>query len=81
MNSSQYLSNLHKEMDARFSLGDIHTLCFNLGIDYENVPGDTKSVQIRNLLISLARQGRLMTTPSVRRVSKMRFRRSIGCCG
>jgi hypothetical protein len=56
-NSSQYLSNLHKEMDARFSLGEVHTLCFNLGIDYENVPGDTRSIQIRNLLISLAKQG------------------------
>jgi hypothetical protein len=71
-NSAQYLSSLHKEMDARFSLGELHTLCFNLGIDYENVPGDTKSVQIRNLLTSLARQGNLQSLVDMVRMERPR---------
>ncbi|MCP4416406.1 MAG: hypothetical protein GY805_07280 [Chloroflexi bacterium] len=57
--SAKYLSSLHKQIDERFSFSEVRTLCFDMGIDYDNVPGNTKSAFIRNLLVSLAREGRL----------------------
>lgn len=58
-NSAKFLSDLHKQIDERFSFSEVRTLCFDMGIDFDNVPGDTKSAFIRNLLVSVAREGRL----------------------
>ncbi|VAW32643.1 hypothetical protein MNBD_CHLOROFLEXI01-2454 [hydrothermal vent metagenome] len=57
--SAQYLATLHKQIDTYFSFSEVRTLCFNLGVDYENIPGDRRSAFIRNLVVSLAKQGRL----------------------
>lgn len=58
-NNAKYLSTLHKQIDQYFSFSEVRTLCFNLGVDYENIPGDHRSAFIRNMIISLAKQGRL----------------------
>lgn len=58
-NSAKYLSTLHKQIDQYFSFSEVRTLCFNLGVDYENIPGDHRSAFIRNMIISLAKQNRL----------------------
>ena len=58
-NSAKYLSTLHKQIDQFFSFSEVRTLCFNLGVDYENIPGDHRSAFIRNLIVSLAKQNRL----------------------
>lgn len=57
--SAKYLSTLHKQVDQYFSFSEVRTLCFNLGVDYENIPGDHRSAFVRNLIVSLAKQGRL----------------------
>lgn len=57
--SAQYLSTLHKQIDTYFSFNEVKTLCFDLGVDYENIPGDIRSAFIRNLVVSLAKQNRL----------------------
>jgi hypothetical protein len=57
--SIQYLAALHKEIDDFFSFDEIKTLCFDLGVDHENIPGEIRSAFIRNLIVSLARQKRL----------------------
>jgi hypothetical protein len=57
--SAKYLSTLHKQIDQYFSFSEVRTLCFNLGVDYENIPGDHRSAFIRNMIISLAKQNRL----------------------
>lgn len=57
--SAQYLSELHQKIDQYFSLEEVKQLCFELNVDYENIPGDTRSAFIRNLLVSLAKHGRL----------------------
>lgn len=57
--SAQYLTTLHKQIDSYFSFSEVKTLCFELGVDYENIPGDSRSAFIRNLIVSLARQNRL----------------------
>jgi hypothetical protein len=58
-NSTKYLSTLHKQIDQYFSFSEVRTLCFDLGVDYENIPGDHRSAFIRNLIVSLAKQKRL----------------------
>ncbi len=58
-NSTKYLSTLHKQIDQYFSFSEVRTLCFDLGVDYENIPGDHRSAFIRNLIVSLAKQNRL----------------------
>lgn len=68
--NAQYLSTLHKQIDARFSFSEVKTLCFDLGVDYENIPGNTRSVFIRNLIVSLAKENRLQEL--VDRVRKQR---------
>ncbi|MCP4426814.1 MAG: hypothetical protein GY803_20190 [Chloroflexi bacterium] len=57
--SAQYLSKLHKQIDKYFSFNEVKTLCFDLGVDYENIPGDMRSAFIRNLIVSMAKWNRL----------------------
>ena len=55
------LSQLRENLDARFSLEELETLCFDLGIDAENVPGKDKGKEyfIQEMLTYLGRRGRL----------------------
>lgn len=57
--SAQYLSTLHEQIDRYFNFSEVKTLCFNLGVNYENIPGSGRSAFIRNLIISLAKQNQL----------------------
>lgn len=60
MNSAAiYLTKLHRLLNEYFSLEEIRTLCFNLHIDYESVPGEEKQSRIRELLLGLGRRSRL----------------------
>ncbi|KAA3662692.1 MAG: hypothetical protein DWQ04_12730 [Chloroflexi bacterium] len=54
-----YLTELHQLLSEYFNLAEIQALCFELGIDYESVPGDEKPSRIRALILSMARNGRL----------------------
>lgn len=58
-NSAIYLTNLHRLLDQYFSLEEIRTLCFDLGVDYDSVRGEGKSARIRELILVLGRHGRL----------------------
>jgi hypothetical protein len=58
-NSAAYLTNLHRLLDQYFSLEEIRTLCFDLGVDYDSVRGEGKSARIRELILALGRNGRL----------------------
>lgn len=57
--SSQYLSALHNQIDALFSVEGVRMLCFDLGVDFENLAGDTKSALVRELILQVARRNRL----------------------
>jgi hypothetical protein len=54
-----YLTELHQRLNHYFSLEEIRTLCLQLNVDYESVAGEEKSSRIRELLLALARLGRL----------------------
>lgn len=65
---THYLPDLLAQLDATFSLDEIHALCFALDLDPENLGGDTRQATLRALLIRLVRHDRLgELLPLVRR--------------
>ncbi|MBK9054264.1 MAG: hypothetical protein IPL78_26155 [Chloroflexi bacterium] len=54
-----YLGNLHRLLDQYFDLEDVRSLCVDLGVDYDSVRGEGKSARVRELIVALARNGRL----------------------
>ncbi|MBK7920014.1 MAG: hypothetical protein IPJ94_27910 [Chloroflexi bacterium] len=55
----KHLSSLRKEIIERFNEGELRTICFDLGIDFDDLRGDAKSDKARELLEHLERSGRL----------------------
>jgi hypothetical protein len=54
-----YLVELHQVLVARFSLEEIKTLCFELGVEYDDLPAVGKRNKARELVRYLDRHGRL----------------------
>jgi hypothetical protein len=54
-----YLVRLRQILDTSFDEGDLRTVCFDLGVDYENLPGEGKANKARELVIHLERCGRI----------------------
>jgi ATP/maltotriose-dependent transcriptional regulator MalT len=59
MISTRSLANLRQTLTARFSADELRTLCFDLGIDSENLPGEGKAGKARELLLYLERYDRI----------------------
>ena len=59
MNNSpkDYLINLRRILTERFDEGELRTLCFDLGIDYDNLPGSGKADKARELVAYSERHG------------------------
>ena len=57
--SARYLSALLAQMDGAFSLEEVKSLCFELGVDFDNLRGETKEGRIRDLIVQLVRRNRL----------------------
>ena len=45
-----YTARLRRQITAFFDLGEIQTLCFDLGIDYDELKGENKTERIRELI-------------------------------
>lgn len=56
--SQPQLVELNRMMNQLFSLDEIQTLCFEMGIDFESLPGAGKSGKIRELVEFCQRRGR-----------------------
>lgn len=56
---NKYPSNLRYLVDKHFNLEDLQVLCFDLEVDYEHLPGDTKPIKIISLILYLQRENRL----------------------
>lgn len=52
-------SRLREILNRHFSEGELRTLCFDLGVDYEDLPGRGKTSKARELIAYLERRGRL----------------------
>jgi hypothetical protein len=50
---------LRRQIEAAFSLDELRTLCFDLSIDHEALPGQTRSALSRELVEYCRRRGRL----------------------
>ncbi len=53
------LIRLRRVLNTRFTDGELRTLCFDLGIDYESLPGETKGDKARELLVFLQHRHRI----------------------
>ncbi|MDX1416640.1 MAG: DUF4062 domain-containing protein [Candidatus Promineifilaceae bacterium] len=50
---------LHQQLVEQFSVEELHTLCFQLGYDYEEIGGVGKSAKARELIIFVQRRKQL----------------------
>jgi len=66
----EYLIEIHQLLTQNFNLEELETLCFNLGIDYENLGGSGKEAKARELLKYLQRRNRILDLESVIRESR-----------
>jgi hypothetical protein len=55
----QHLIRFRQILDERFDVGELRTFCFDLGIDYDNLPGERKADKARELVSYLERHNRL----------------------
>lgn len=56
---SMSTTELYEILRARFSLGEIRTLCLTLGIDYESLEGQGKADKARELVLYVDLRGRV----------------------
>jgi len=47
--SRQYVVGLSKLLDEKFNLQELKEICFNLNLDFENIPGDIKAEKAQGL--------------------------------
>lgn len=68
--SQHLLLLLQKQIDKRFSLHEIKQLCFELGVDYDHLPGEEKLAKIRSLIIHLNHHDQLISLIAVLQKSR-----------
>lgn len=59
MANIELLTQLRQLLSTRFSDGELRTLCFDLGIDYADLPGSGKTDKARELIGYMQRRGQL----------------------
>jgi hypothetical protein len=53
------LIELRRILSTRFDEGELRTLCFDLEVDYDSLPGQSKADKARELVAYLGRRGRI----------------------
>ena len=53
-------AQIRETLDKYFDDGELQTLCFDLGVDYDNLPGDNKADKARELVGYCERRGRVV---------------------
>ena len=53
------LAEWREMLSQRFGMSDLRTLCFDLRIDYDNLPGATKADKVKALLLHVHKEQRL----------------------
>jgi hypothetical protein len=56
---SNELTDLREKLNRYFSLGELKTICFDLGIDHESLETSNKPALVESLIIHLGRTGRM----------------------
>ena len=57
--SSSRLTRLREILVRRFSVDELRTLCFDLGLEYGELPGEGKEGKVRELVAFLGRRDRI----------------------
>ena len=55
---SSVLAALHEALDRRLDRDGLRDLCLRLGLDHDNLPGDSKRARVRELVLAMERAGR-----------------------
>ena len=53
------LTQLREILDTRFNREELRTLCFDLGLDYDDLPGEGKAAKARELVVHMQQLGRI----------------------
>jgi len=53
------LARLRQILASRFDEGDLRTLCFDLGVEYDDLPGEGKANKARELVVYLKHRNRI----------------------
>jgi len=61
----EYLVRLRETLATYFDAGELRTLCFDLGVDYDDLPGEGKANKARELIAYLERRDRIPELVSV----------------
>jgi hypothetical protein len=56
MNASSYRTRLRAALTTQLSESELHNLCFDLGLDYENFAGQSKADKARELILYFERR-------------------------
>lgn len=56
---SNELTDLREKLNRYFSLGELKTICFDLGIDHESLDTGNKPALVESLIVHLGRTGRM----------------------
>ena len=59
MSETEYRAKLLEKIDNHFDKDELRTLCYYLDIDFDNISGDNKKSNARELVLLMARKGRL----------------------
>jgi len=59
MERQKYLTGLRELLAQRLGEGELRTLCFDMGIDYDDLPGEGKAGHARELIAFLNRRDRI----------------------
>lgn len=59
MDKQHLLINLRQALSTRLSEDELRSLCFDLGVDYENLGGESKAAHARNLISLFDRRERV----------------------
>lgn len=58
--STHWHVELRQALMAYFDIGDLKTVCFDLGIDFNSIPGESKSEKVVELIGYVTRTGRVI---------------------
>lgn len=58
-NTHEFRVGLRRNLSQYFGLAELRTLCFDIGLDWEDLEGTTKSTKVESLIIAVERIGRL----------------------
>lgn len=65
MDQEQLKRALRQALIECFSESELRTMCFDLGVDYDGLPGESKSDKARELVAHFQRRGHLMSLTQI----------------